>query len=37
MKFTGTLAAPLAAALTGSLFMIVVHYYVAPMFAGWFE
>jgi len=36
MKFTGTIAPPLAA-LAGTLFMIVEHYYVAPLLARWFE
>jgi len=33
MKFTATIAPPLA----GTLFMIVEHYYVAPLLARWFE
>jgi len=37
MKFTATLAAPLAAALAGTVFMLVTHYYVVPMFWGMFE
>ena len=37
MKFTATIAPPLMAALAGMLFMIVEHYYVAPLLARWFE